>query len=57
MRSFLRPGGFLPLTVFCQGSGLAAEPLNLWGAASGGAGRLPAEDELVSRYAKPATAL
>ena len=47
--SFLRPGGFLLLTTCCQGGSLAAEALNLWGAATCGAGRLPAEDELVSQ--------
>ena len=44
---FLSPGGFLLLTTLCQGGSLAAEALNLWGAATRGAGRLPAEDELV----------
>ena len=47
--SFLRPGGFLLLTTCCQGGSLAAEALNLWGAATCGAGRLPAKDELVSQ--------
>lgn len=47
--SFLRPGGFLLLTTCCQGGSLATEALNLWGAATSGAGRLPAEDELVSQ--------
>jgi 4-hydroxy-2,2'-bipyrrole-5-carbaldehyde O-methyltransferase len=47
--SFLRPGGFLLLTTCCQGGSLATEALNLWGAATKGAGRLPAEDELVSQ--------
>jgi 4-hydroxy-2,2'-bipyrrole-5-carbaldehyde O-methyltransferase len=45
--SFLRPGGFLLLTTCCQGGSLGVEALNLWGAATKGAGRLPAEDELV----------
>jgi cyclopropane fatty-acyl-phospholipid synthase-like methyltransferase len=49
IRSFLRPGGFLLLTTCCQGGSLPAEALNLWGAATCGAGRLPAEDELVSQ--------
>ena len=49
IRSLLRPGGFLLLTTFCQGGSLGAEVLNLWGAATYGAGRLPAEDELVSQ--------
>jgi hypothetical protein len=46
---FLRPGGFLLLTTLCQGGSLGAEALNLWGAATRGAGRLPAEDELVGQ--------
>lgn len=45
--SFLRPGGFLLLLTCCQGGSLATEALNLWGAATSGAGRLPAEEELV----------
>jgi 4-hydroxy-2,2'-bipyrrole-5-carbaldehyde O-methyltransferase len=47
--SFLRPGGFLLLTTCCQGGSLGSEPLNLWGAATRGAGRLPAEGELVNQ--------
>jgi hypothetical protein len=47
--SFLRPGGFLLLTSCCQGGSLGAEALNLWGAATKGAGRLPAEHELVNQ--------
>jgi SAM-dependent methyltransferase len=50
--SFLRPGGFLLLTTCCQGGSLATEALNLWGAATMGAGRLPAEDELVDQLRK-----
>jgi len=45
--SFLKPRGFLLLTTLCQGGSLGAEALNLWGAATSGAGRLPAEDEMV----------
>ena len=45
--SFLKPGGFLLLTTCCQGGSLGVEALNLWGAATNGAGRLPAEKELV----------
>lgn len=45
--SFISPGGFLLLTTCCQGGSLGTEALNLWGAATSGAGRLPAEDELV----------
>ena len=47
--SFLRPGGFLLLTTCCQGGSLGVEALNLWGAATNGAGRLPAEEELVNQ--------
>jgi len=47
--SFVRPGGFLLLTTCCQGGSLGVEALNLWGAATKGAGRLPAEDELVNQ--------
>ena len=46
---FLKPGGFLLLTTCCQSGSLAAEALNLWGAATDGAGRLPAEDEMVNQ--------
>jgi len=44
---FLKPGGFLLLTTCCQGGSLGAEALNLWGAATSGAGRLAAEGELI----------
>lgn len=47
--SFLRPGGFLLLTTCCQGGSVATEALNLWGAATKGAGRLPSENELVNQ--------
>ncbi len=43
---FLKSGGFLLLTTCCQGGSLGAEALNLWGASTDGAGRLPAEQEL-----------
>lgn len=46
---FLKPGGFLLLTTCCQGGSLGTEALNLWGAATAGAGRLPAEGELVTQ--------
>jgi 4-hydroxy-2,2'-bipyrrole-5-carbaldehyde O-methyltransferase len=46
---FLAPGGFLLLTTCCQGGSLGAEALNLWGAATRGAGRLPAKAELVGQ--------
>ncbi|MGC2638599.1 MAG: class I SAM-dependent methyltransferase, partial [Acidobacteriaceae bacterium] len=44
---FLKPGGFLLVTTCCQGGSLATEALNLWGAATRGAGRLPGEQEMV----------
>ena len=47
--SFLKPGAFLLLTTCCQGGSLGAEALNLWGAATSGAGRLPAENELIGQ--------
>ncbi len=47
--SFLKPGGFLLLTTCCQGGSIGSEALNLWGAATAGAGKLPAEEELVSQ--------
>jgi len=50
--SFLRPGGFLLLTTCCQGGSVATEALNLWGAATNGAGRLPAEVELVRQLGR-----
>jgi SAM-dependent methyltransferase len=46
---FLTPGGFLLLTTCCQGGSLGTEALNLWGAATKGAGRLPAKAELVDQ--------
>ena len=45
--NFIKPGGFLLATTCCQGGSLGAEALNLWGAATSGAGRLPEEDEFV----------
>ena len=49
IRGFLKPGGFLLLTTCCQGGSLGLEALNLWGAATAGAGRLPTERELVDQ--------
>jgi SAM-dependent methyltransferase len=46
---FLKPGGFLLLTTCCQGGSLAAEILNLWGAATATGGRLPAKAEMVEQ--------
>ena len=47
---FVKQGGFLLLTTFCQGGSLGAEALNLWGAATRGAGRLPTEEEMVAQF-------
>jgi hypothetical protein len=47
--SFLKPGGFLLLTTCCQGGSVGTEALNLWGAATEGAGRLPAEEEMLDQ--------
>ncbi len=49
---FLKPGGFLLLTTFCQGGSVGAEALNLWAAATEGAGRLPSDTELVDQLKK-----
>jgi len=49
IREFLKPGGFLLVITLCQGGSLGAEALNLWAAATAGAGRLPAEEELVNQ--------
>jgi len=46
---FLKAGGFLLLTTCCQGGSLGVEALNLWSAATHGAGRLPTEKELVTQ--------
>ena len=46
---FLKPGGFLLLTTCCQGGSPGVEALNLWAAATSGAGRLPAAEELVGQ--------
>ena len=50
VRGFLAPGGFLLLTTCCQGGSLGTEALNLWGAATSGAGRLPGEKELIRQF-------
>ncbi len=50
--SFLKPRGFLLLTTCCQGGSLGVEALNLWGAATEGAGRLPDQDELVHQLSQ-----
>jgi SAM-dependent methyltransferase len=46
VRQFLRPGGKLLLTTCCQGGSPGIEVLNLWGAATANAGRLPAVGEM-----------
>jgi SAM-dependent methyltransferase len=45
----IKPGGFLLLTTCCQGGSVGLEVLNLWGAATEGAGRLPDVDEMASQ--------
>jgi SAM-dependent methyltransferase len=47
IRQFIEPGGFLLLITCCQGGSLGVEVLNLWGAATSTAGRLPGKDELI----------
>ena len=49
IKQFLAPEGFLLLITWCLGGSLGVEVLNLWGAATSGAGRLPSKDELVSQ--------
>jgi 4-hydroxy-2,2'-bipyrrole-5-carbaldehyde O-methyltransferase len=46
---FIRPGGFLLLTTCCQGGSLGVEALNLWGAATANAGRLPHRQEMLDQ--------
>ncbi|MBI3784618.1 MAG: class I SAM-dependent methyltransferase [Deltaproteobacteria bacterium] len=46
---FLKPGGRLLLTTFCQGGGVGGEVLNLWGAMTEGCGRLPTAEEMVAQ--------
>lgn len=47
--TFLKPGGRLLLTTVVRGSDLATAGLDLWGAMTQGASRLPHTDELVTR--------
>jgi 4-hydroxy-2,2'-bipyrrole-5-carbaldehyde O-methyltransferase len=49
IRQFIRPGGFLLLTTCCQGGSLGVEVLNLWGAATANAGRLPHRQEIADQ--------
>jgi len=51
LKGFLAPGGFLLLTSCCQGGNLGMEVLNLWGAATASAGRLPSVDEMQTQLA------
>jgi SAM-dependent methyltransferase len=46
VRKFLRPGGRLLVTTACRGGNPGMTVLNLWGAATEGAGRLPDVDEM-----------
>jgi SAM-dependent methyltransferase len=46
VRNFLRPGGRLLITTACRGGSAGMTVLNLWAAATEGAGRLPDVDEL-----------
>lgn len=46
---YLKPAGFLLAVTCCQPGGLAVEALNLWGAATEGAGRLPAVQEMTAQ--------
>lgn len=49
LKDFLKPGGFLVLVTGCQGGQALMEMLNLWGAATAGADRLPMPDEMVAQ--------
>jgi 4-hydroxy-2,2'-bipyrrole-5-carbaldehyde O-methyltransferase len=49
VRGFLKPRGRLLLTTECQGRSAAAAVLDLWGAMTGGCGRLPEPSELVAQ--------
>ncbi|HMM75941.1 MAG TPA: methyltransferase domain-containing protein [Gammaproteobacteria bacterium] len=51
LKEFLAPGGFLLLTTCCQGGNLGMEVLNLWGAATASAGRLPSVGEMQAQLA------
>lgn len=49
LAGFLRPGGRLLVTTICRGGGAAAAGLDLWGAMTEGAGRLPEPLELAGQ--------
>jgi cyclopropane fatty-acyl-phospholipid synthase-like methyltransferase len=52
VRNFLRPGGRLLVTTACRGGSAGMTVLNLWGAATEGAGRLPDVEELQRQLAE-----
>jgi cyclopropane fatty-acyl-phospholipid synthase-like methyltransferase len=52
LKMFIKPGGFLLLTTCCQGGNLGIEVLNLWGAATATAGRLPSVTEMQDQLAE-----
>lgn len=52
VRGFLKPGGRVLLTTFCQGGGPGGAVLSLWGAMTEGCGRLPAPSEMVAQMAQ-----
>jgi 4-hydroxy-2,2'-bipyrrole-5-carbaldehyde O-methyltransferase len=49
IKEFIKAGGFVLLITCCQGGSLGVEALNLWGAATLTAGRLPSKDELINQ--------
>jgi len=51
LAGFLRPGGRLLITSICRGGGVATAGLDLWGAMTDGAGRLPDPHELGAQLA------
>jgi SAM-dependent methyltransferase len=51
LSGFLRPGGRILVTTICRGGGVATAGLDLWGAMTEGAGRLPVPEELAAQLA------
>jgi len=49
IKDFVKADGFLLLVTCCQGGSLGGEVLNLWGAATSTAGRLPTRDEMINQ--------
>jgi len=49
LTGFLRPGGQLLVTSICRGGGVTTAGLDLWGAMTEGAGRLPDPRELAAQ--------